>query len=266
MTATGYEPLDTLKPVADDIWIIDGPHVRFMRLPFSTRATVIRLANGDLWVHSPTRLTPGLRAEIEALGPVRHLIAPNWLHYAHLADWQAAWPGALAWGAPGVAERAAKNGLALHIDHPLQGRQAEAPWAGQIGQLVVRGSRLHQEAVFFHEASRTLIVTDLIEAFETAKLPVWMRPIVWLAGVDDSDGKMPPDMWWSFRDKAALAEDVETMIGWGPRRLILAHGRWYEKGGAAELERAFRKLLRVHRWEAAYDRARAAQERGEGER
>jgi hypothetical protein len=80
-----------------------------------------------------------------------------------------------------------------------------------------------------------------------------MRPLVWLAGIDDSDGKMPPDMRWSFRDKDALAEDLERMIAWGPRRVILAHGRWYEHNGVEELERAFRKLLQARRWERAYD-------------
>ena len=110
---TGYEPLNTLKPVARDIWLIDGPAIRFYGLPFSTRATVVRLENGDLWVHSPTHLTEDLRAELDALGRVRHLVAPNWIHYAHIAHWQAAWPGAVAWAAPGVAERAAKKGMAL---------------------------------------------------------------------------------------------------------------------------------------------------------
>ena len=254
--ATGYEPLDTLKPVAGDLWLIDGPPIRFMGLPFSTRATVVRLKNGDLWVHSPTRLTDGLRAELDMLGPVRHLIAPNWIHYAHIAPWQAAYPQAIAWAAPGVAERAAKKGVEMAIDRALQWDAAEAPWAGQIEQMIVRGSKIHREAVFLHRASATLILTDLIEAFETEKLPVWMRPLVWIAGVDDSDGKMPPDMRWSFRDKTALAEDVERMIAWAPERVILAHGRWYERDGTAELERAFRKLLQPRLWDRALREAK----------
>jgi len=268
MGGTGYEPLNTLKPIDSGLWLIDGPAIRFYGLPFSTRATVVRLGNGDLWVHSPTHLTVGLRAELDALGPVRHLVAPNWLHFAHVAAWRAAWPGATAWAAPGVSERAAKNGLTLHFDADLRADGAEPHWQGQIEQMIVRGSKMHREAVFFHTATRSLILTDLIEAHETRLMPVWARPLIWLAGIDDSDGKMPPDMAWSFRDKTALAEDVERMIAWNPRRVILAHGRWYETGGAAELERAFRKLLRPRRWEAAYDAARArarASEQGDQE-
>ncbi len=261
MRPTGYEPLNTLKPVGTDLWLIDGPALKFHGLPFSTRATVVRLANGDLWVHSPTLLTEGLKDELAALGPVRHLIAPNWLHYAHIGDWQAAFPRATAWAAPGVAARAAKKGLPLSFDRDL-GAEADAPWAGEIDQMIVAGSKVHREAVFFHRGSETLILTDLIEAFETAKLPAWARPVIWLAGIDDSDGKMPPDMAVTFRDKEALADSVDRMIAWGPQRVILAHGRWYARDGVQELERAFRRVLRARRWDQAITDMKARERRG----
>jgi hypothetical protein len=53
---------------------------------------------------------------------------------------------------------------------------------------------------------------------------------------------MPRDMRLTF-DKAALKAAVETMIGWQPERIVIAHGRWYETNGADELRRAFRWLL-----------------------
>ena len=238
---TGYDPLNTLKPVAPGIWIVDGPVIRFYGMPFSTRATVVRLGNGDIWVHSPTCLTEALRAELAALGPVRHLIAPNWIHYAYVAAWQAAFPEAVAWAAPGVAERAARKGMTIAFDRDL-GDAAEAPWAGEIDQMIVRGSRVHQEAVFFHRGSKTLILTDLIENFEAANLPWWMRIFARLAGIVDPDGQMPRDMRATFRDKAALRAAVERMIGWAPEAVIVAHGRWYRQNGADELRRAFRFL------------------------
>ncbi|SEK73259.1 protein of unknown function [Roseovarius nanhaiticus] len=250
--ATGYEPLNTLKPVAPDIWLIDGPALRFYGMPYSTRCTVIRLNSGDLWVHSPTLLTDNLRDEIAVLGPVRYLVAPNWIHYSHISEWQAAYPGAQSFAAPGVAQRAAKKGALVDFDHDLT-QDAPAAWSDEIDQMIVAGSRVHREAVFFHRASETLILADLIENFETAKLPVWMRPLVWIAGIDDSDGKMPLDMRLTFR-KAPLADCVERMIDWGPQRIILAHGRWYQRDGVGELRRAFRRILRDREWTAVMDR------------
>ncbi len=251
MTATGYEPLNTLKPVAAGLWIVDGPAIRSYGFPFSTRATVVQLESGDLWVHSPTELTDSLHAELTALGKVRHLIAPNQFHFVNIPDWCAAFPQAKFWAAPGVQDRAAKAGLHLPESAALRADGPEEDWTGEMDQLIVRGSRWHKEAVFFHRASQTLIITDLIEAFETGKLPPHCRPFAWLNGIDDSDGKTPPLIAWSFRDKSVFAEDVEQMIAWGPRRVILSHGRWYERDGVSELERAFRRVLRARRWDSA---------------
>jgi hypothetical protein len=249
---TGYEPLLTLKPVAPGLWICDGPLISFYGLPFPTRMTLVALDGGGLFVHSPVALSPALLAELRALepitGPVAHLIAPNWIHYAHIPAWQRAFPEALTHAAPKVEARAAAYGLPLKVDHPL-GDAAPEAWAGQLDQLLVRGSDVHQEVVFFHRASRTLILTDLIENFEPHRCPAWTRPMLAVAGTRDPDGKAPLDMRLSFRfgeggrGMALLRAALEQMLAWQPERLLLAHGRWYPEGGTAELRRAFRWAL-----------------------
>ena len=60
---------------------------KFFKVPFSTRMTVIRLQNGGLWVHSPTKPNDNLLFEIKQLGEVKHLIAPNVLHYSYINEW-----------------------------------------------------------------------------------------------------------------------------------------------------------------------------------
>ena len=176
------------------------------------------------------------------LGPVRHLIAPNWIHYACIGEWQALFPDALSYAAPGVVERALKHGMALHFDSALTDNPAVA-WAGQIDQLIVKSSLIHREAVFFHIATKTLILTDLIENFPARLLPFWMRPFAWLGGVLAPDGAIPRDMRRTFRDRDALRMSVERMIAWGPTRIILAHGDWYRQDGVKQLKRAFSRAL-----------------------
>jgi len=238
---TGYEPLYTLKPVARDIWIADGGWIRFYGLPFPTRMTVVRLADGGLWVHSPIADQNGLADAVGALGPVRHLIAPNWIHYAWLPDWQARFGQAISWGCPGVVARAASRGVTLHLDAEL-GNEPPPEWADQIDQRLA-DSGFHREVVFFHRTSETLILTDLIENFEPMKVPWWMRPLIRLGGVRDPDGRMPRDIAASFRRHPAhLRALVATMLGWAPERVIMAHGRWYARDGTAELQRAFRSV------------------------
>src|SRR5690242_8599879 len=149
-----YEPINRLKLVAPDIWIADGPVVRMaaplgMSAPFTTRMTIVRLGDGGLWCHSPIAPDETLFAAIDALGPVRHLVSPNKLHYAHIAAWKARYPAALAWASPGVRERAASQRIAVGFDRDLE--DAPPPeWATDLDQLLFRGSRVFTEAVFLH--------------------------------------------------------------------------------------------------------------------
>lgn len=79
-----YSPLNVAKPAGCDIWVVDGPEIRFsylgLKLPFPTRMTIVRLPDGAVWVHSPTQMEDALAAAVRAIGPVRFLVAPNSLH------------------------------------------------------------------------------------------------------------------------------------------------------------------------------------------
>lgn len=112
MAATLYEPINVYKPLADDIGIVDGPFEYFsvagirMPMPFTTGMTVVRLSSGDLFLHSPIAYDQGLADELKRMGTVRHLLSPNQWHYAHIGEWQQAFPGAISWGSRAAARRA----------------------------------------------------------------------------------------------------------------------------------------------------------------
>lgn len=236
---TGYEPLNVPKPFGPDLWIVDGPHIRFYGLPFSTRMTVVRLPSGALWVHSPIRADAALFEAIEALGPVAHLVAPNAIHYAALPDWQLRYPQAQCWVAPGVRARAASRRIEIG---PAEDLGLEADWEGVLQGHLVTGSKVLQEMVFFHAPTRCLVLTDFIENFDPAKLPWLMGKLVKLAGITRPDGRMPPDMFATF-DKQALRGHVETMLAWQPESAILSHGEPWQDNATARLRKAFAKLL-----------------------
>ncbi len=240
-----YQPLNTLKPVADNIWIVDGGIVcmdaPFTKIPFSTRMTVVRLSDGGLWCHSPIAPDEQLLRQIDALGKVHHLVSPNCLHYAHILAWKKRYPQATAWAAPNVRKRAAKQKVAVCFDKDLADT-APKDWAADIAQHIFSGSRIIKETVFFHHASKTLILTDLIENFETEYIGRFWRFIIRLAGIAHPDGKTPRDMQATFTDRAAARASLAAIKAWQPEKIILAHGRCYLEHGAAELERAFRWL------------------------
>ncbi len=232
---------DALQPLGPDIWMVDGPAIRFYGIPFPTRMTVIRLGDGDLFLHSPIRYSPKLAGRLSELGRIRHLVSPNWIHYAHLGDWAHALSDAVTWAASGVRDRARSRGAEIRFDRDL----SDTPppdWAGQIDQILVTGPA-HSEVVFFHERSRVLILTDLIENMDRRKLPLWVRPLARLGGVLAPHGKVPLDMWLSFaghRDRLAIA--LGRMLDWHPATVVLAHGDILRENTSQRLREGFRNL------------------------
>ena len=97
-TDATYPPLNTLKPAGDHLWIVDGPIIRFgprwLKMPFPTRMTIIRLSGNWLLIHSPTPLTATLAENIMRIGTPRWIIGPNRLHYWWVTEWHAAYPEA----------------------------------------------------------------------------------------------------------------------------------------------------------------------------
>ena len=241
-----YPPLYTLKPIDDNIWLVDGPIIHMqqfgLNVPFPTRMTVIRLDDGALMVHSPIQPSAQIYTELDRLGEVKHLISPNKIHYASIGLWSDHYPDAICWASPGVRERAQQHQIEIRFDQDLKDT-AESAWSDEVDQLIFKGGKFMHEVVFFHKASSTLILADLIENFEASKVSVWIRWLLKLAGNLDPDGKMPIDLRMTYLGKHALAcESYRRMLSWQAERIIIAHGRCYESAGVQELKRAFRWL------------------------
>ena len=224
-----------LEAIDRDIWIAQGPSVRFLGFPYPTRMTVARLADGGLWVCSPIALDAQLASAIAALGPVRHLVSPNKLHHLFLSSWADQWPDALLYAPPGLARR--RPDLAFHA---ALGDVVERAWAGEIDQVIFHGSFAMEEVVFFHRASRTAIFTDLIQRFDTSRWHGWRRLCIILDGLAGPNGSTPREWRLSFWNRRAARVARQTTLAWDPRRVIIAHGEWVREDGRAVIERSLR--------------------------
>ena len=171
--ASAYAPLDRLKPVADDVFIVDAEPMRRAGLALPVRMVVVRLSSGDVLLYSPTRFSPALMAMIEAIGPIRHLIGSSTAHWMFLKDWQAALPQAITWAVPGLRARGQVRRAGVRIDRELW----EAPppaWAADLDQVLVRGAWF-REVALFHRRSRTLLLTALVLNLEPGRLPAPLK-------------------------------------------------------------------------------------------
>lgn len=238
-----YPPLDILKPVTNGVWIVDSGPLRVFGLTLPIRMTVIRLSNGDLWLHSPTRYTDVLRAQLEQQGRITHLIAPDIAHWSFLQDWQRKCPSALTWAAPGLRERKQVRKAGVRIDHVLS--DASPPeWAGELKQVTIRGLGF-SEVDFFHSPSRTLVMTDLVQNLETERLPAATRIFARLNGVAAPNGRAPVYLRLVVKaNKREAARAAARCVEWEPERVIFSHGRWFEQDGTEALKKSLDWLLR----------------------
>lgn len=223
--------MSELRQWSTDVWIAEAP-LRFFGLQFGTRMTVVRLADGSLLLHSPIPLPPRLRARVDALGPVRHVVSPNKLHHLFLGPALAAYPRARLHVPPGLARKRPE----LAGGEPLTDL-APSAWAGTLDQLVVRGSWMMEEVVFLHRASRTLIVADLCEHFGRQS-PLLTRVVARIAGMYGRP-RMPPDWRFTFRDRAARRAAFARLLAWDFDRVILAHGALLDAGAKPVFEREY---------------------------
>ena len=233
MVATLYEPINVYKPVAPGIGVVDGPLEYLtsagfrMPMPFTTRMTVVGLASGDLFLHSPIAFDARLAAELRELGTIRHLVSPNQFHYAHIGEWQAAFPEAVAWASPGVRRRARARHVAVRFDHDLQPEPAEE-WRRELDQTLVPGG-IFKEYVFFHQASATLILTDTIMNIELDKLGEPWRTATRVSGMYHPHGQIFFGMRLPLRLQRAKRRAAFGKIrSWRPERILLSHGRCFE--------------------------------------
>ena len=225
-----------LQQLAADLWIADRPQ-RFYGLEVGTRMTVIRLSDGSLLLHSPVALDQALRDELDALGPVRNVVAPNRFHHLYAGEAARACSGAALWVGPGLDRKRPDLVIA-----GVLGDEAPAAWKGQVDQLFFRGRPFEDEVVFLHRASRTLILCDLAFNFGP-RAPFATRLLMRLIGGYGRFGPSGLDPLL-IRDRRAARESLERILTWDFDRIIVAHGDdILESGGPQALRSGYARLL-----------------------
>ena len=227
-----------LREYGDALWLADGPVVRFLgQFDYPTRMAVARLQSGELWIWSPIALTPELAEALEALGPVRHLVEPNTLHHLYLGDWAQRFPEARLYAPPGLAAKRRD----LVFDAEL-GDAPDPAWGKEIAHVIFRGSFFMEEVAFFHRASATALVADLIQRFDPASLSGWRGVLMRLDGLVGPDGSTPRELRASFWKRRAARAALRSALDWDPQRLVIAHGVLPQENGRDALARGLRWL------------------------
>lgn len=201
-------------------------------LSLGHRMTVVRLGSGDLWLHSPVRYDPSLAAELSALGPVAHLVAPSTFHDLYWSEWFANFPAATFHSAPGVKEEHSH----LPFGRVLNPNRNE-PWETEIRKLLVAGMPKLNENVFLHHPSRTLIVADLVFNIPVDEQNLVGKFFLKLNNIYDRVGCSRFFRRY-IKDQPAFRQSISEILTWDFDRIILGHGPYVEKNGKAVLRDA----------------------------
>ena len=218
--------MSQLHELSEGVWS-QPSSIRVGLFALPRRSVIARLPSGGLFVHSPNALDEALRVELAQLGDVEHVVAPNLLHHAHLADWRAAYPRAIVHGAPGLAAKKRE----LVFDRVL-GPEPDPAWSGVFDQRLVTGAPRLGETLFLHRPSRTLVLTDL--AFHIgAEASFGVRLMMRLNGRYGEPG--PTRVLKTYLEDRGEVRRVllDVCDSWDFERVHVAHGEPLEHGRAA---------------------------------
>lgn len=216
-----------MRKLSDALWVHeDATSLGPTRLLL--RSTFVKFANGGLWVHSPTPLSPELRSEVDALGEVTCIVAPNNGHNGWLMDWCEAYPSAGRYVAQGIPKKVPRL-----TNYELLEPEASTPWEADLAQTVLSGAPFFDECVFFHRATKSLILTDLVQNHSPEDQTGFGKVVftLLLSPLGFKGICLAPPLKWGFaiKDKAAFRASIETVKQWDFERIIVTHGEIIEE-------------------------------------
>jgi hypothetical protein len=215
----------------ESLWTIEAP-LRVGPAQLGTRTTIVRLSEGGVLLHSPGPLDPAQAMQVEQLGPVRALVAPNAMHHLFLRAACEAFPEARVFTAPGIETKV----TGVRIGEVL-GDEPPPLWSADLDQVLVEGAPRLNEVAFLHRSSRTLLLTDL--AFNVRHSDSFLTRL--FMRVNGGYGRFGTTriLRSTFRDRAALRRSIDRVLEWDFERVIVSHGEILAKGGRAALREAY---------------------------
>ena len=223
-----------LKQVGRYIWVAEQP-LKFLGLPVGTRMTVILRSDNSLLLISPIKIDANLKQQLDNLGTVKQIIAPNLFHHLYLEHCQQIYP---------EAELIAPLGIETKQPNIIISKTFERDkidFNGELEYIPFKGFQAFippkivtvNEIVFFHPNSQSLILTDSAFNFDR-NFPLITQLATRILGSYQS---LQPSLLEkiAIRDKEAISKSISRILAWDFQRVIMAHGNIVEKNAKEKL-------------------------------
>jgi len=218
-----------------DIWTVESSH-KLLGINFGGRMTVIRLISGDLILHSPVFFENSLMNELNEIGVVKYIVAPNKFHHMHIGEYISRYPEAEVWCAPGLPKKRKDISLSSELTDEIPQK-----WIGEFECEFFQGIPSLNEVVFFHPSSRTVIFTDLLFNFADQQF-LGAKIFTWLDGVYGKADIPRLIKWFMLRDRKIARESIKKILSWDFDRVSLTHKDMVLTGGKEIVAKAFESI------------------------
>ena len=213
-----------MRKISENILVHETPFKLF-GAEFGNRMTIIRLSSGELLLHSPIKIEPGLSEEIRSLGEVSHIVTPNKFHGLFVDEWLSEFPEARYYSA-----NVEGNGdVAIQL--------GEDTFGEEIAVIKIDGVPKLNEYALFHKGSNTLVLTDI--AFNIGSdVSLWTKIFFKINGAFNSFG--PTRLMKSMvSDWGDLKTSISNILEYEIDRIIVSHGEVVESDAKNKLRKAF---------------------------
>lgn len=224
-----------LRKIDNNIWVGEQP-LKYLGLNVGTRMTLIRLLNGELLVISPIQVDNTTINQINAIGDVSYIIAPNLYHYLFANSFKAIYPKAKLWAVPGLESKRSELTIdkVISVDEINILDEVEYLLFDGFRVFDLNGPSLLNECVFLHRESCTLVLTDTAYHFDES-FPLTTQLAARVIG---SYKKLSPSLLERFatRETERVKQSVRKVLSWDFKRVVMAHGSIIE----SDAKRKFR--------------------------
>lgn len=231
-----------LRTIDTDLWVAEQP-LKYFGLEVGTRMTVIRFNQNQLLVISPIDPDGELLEHLNQLGQVSVIVAPNLYHHLFLSAFQQNYPEAELWAPTNLQKKRPD----LQIDRVLNDHTIkllngiEAEEVIGFNTLTLAGYAPLSEWVFFHDRSRTLIITDLAFHVDRTSSRFAQLAFKLLGGYQQLRPSWLEKL--ATRDKERVQQSIQRILAWDFERVILAHGSNVEQEGKRQFQQGYEWFL-----------------------
>jgi hypothetical protein len=219
--------------LAPGLWSLER-QVRFGAAVMPSRSIVVDVGARRLVLISPPA---DACAELDRLGTLAAIVAPNSFHYLYAGAYLQRYPGAELFVAPELPERVPSLPRAVELVADL-----DVGWRDALPYVVLGPHRGLSEVLFFHAATRTLILTDI--ASNLVSFRNGYERLLWRSsGMPSGFGLSRNARRLLLRDRTAARAALRTAARWPFERIVMAHGAVVERDAHATFTSAYAGYL-----------------------